>query len=306
MEYMKTVIQDLFTMELTILRSASPDELKNHAETIHQGYDMKRREGSDKFRLSHYSVAGLYLLVLLRVNPWTDRYNEMEDGYPGICSDLIHNFVLIPWFRKHKRFLKSEGFDLHRFGGTREHEDKVIRYNGFVFKDTRSTNIDIINSFCPRSTKDCIYPKVDDNAFLELEKVRSGWNTLSTYKNPSWSLIYYWIVDATKLFEHSTKYDDVGDLPVFVRYAEPENAKDIGRHFVTSRNLVQFVDLDLKLEISKPCFWPDSAIVETWLGAAEQDALKLLDWLDEDLVISTFRIPSDRMSRIKKLIQEKL
>ena len=293
LEDMISVIQDLLDMENEWIQSLSLDELTKYVPTVLQAYDLTRRLESEEPCFSNYSVSGACLMVLLRVNSCDYRLHYENNKISAFY--WFFDFVLKPWFRKHKKTLKSEGFELHRFGGEYMDDGVVWKYSGYVFKDNRSADIDRINALCARTTKDCPYPRVDLGLFskAEINRAMNSWTT----SNPSLCVIIYWFVDPTDLSN---------DLGCFVSPIEPENAKEVGEHFAKSRNATPCIGIDLNLEINKPFLWPDTAIVETWLGAAEHDAQKLLDWLDQDQVVSTFRIPSDRMRRIKKLIQEKL
>ena len=298
------LVEDLFTGEAQWLMSLSSEEQNLVMDSGYSiPYTLGRRTGTYGFRFSSNSCAGALALVLTRVSPcWAFVCDE-----GATFEKLYYKSVVKPWYYKHKNILRQEGLDLHWTESVVDYADgDVTKWVGLVLKDKRSPLIEKVNRVYPVAIEGRSVPVDSTNFFEDMLAADGMW--IADKDCPEKCFVYYWIFNSEGFFNKILKRTIPEKCPttLFANSATPENADELGKHFSKTRTAMKCVGIDLKLEIHTPCFWPDDAIAKTWLSAAEEDGQRLLDWLSEGTVISTYRIPTDRLCRIKKIIRKKI
>ena len=289
-------MRELFDMETKWLSSLSIEDMKALA-----GDDF-----SDRFKKSFKYFMGLYFnsgeiaMVLAGINPCV---HSLHYALNVRQAESYYGSVLYPWFEKHKKKIRSEGFDVKwAHCWSTDGEGLTVHYRGSLVKNKRSPSLETIDKIFSRT------PKTTFTAFLiqDIYSCDGTWDHPRDGAQGACKIFYNFAEPDFVMRSQGTKLS-INRARCMERFGAPENSEKIGLHFSKTRAAMRKFGIELCLEIMPVERWSDSDIVKAWLAAANRDAKVLLEWLDKrDVpVIWTKDMAPTRLSRIKKLLIER-
>ena len=290
----KLLVRDLFDMELEWFMSLSHNEIVAMTDGgVNTINGFRRNFGT-------YMRAGNIALVLARVNPCAHSAHYMTGTKP---SEMYCDSVLVPFFQKHKKVIRSEGFALRHTQCLLILDDNnaCCHYEGTLVKNKRSSLIKQVDSRFVRRGNYSLTPCSMDDFY----HCNGTWKFHPmTCAAEDACMISYYFAEPASVFKAHGRYIDIDKSVCFDLPTHFEEAATVGRHFCKSLKAMKTIGINLCLGIKPAKRWSDDAIVKMWLAAANNDVNVLLDWLDRrDIpVIWTEDIPRSRLLRIKKVL----
>ena len=289
MATMREVVRELYDREMNLLSMSKGDD-----ELL---MTIKR------FGLTNV-ISGEIALVLI------GRHPCFPFGFDG-SAEAYYKIVLRPWYQKYEKFLRSEGFHLSKVNETEE-----LRA-GCILKNKRSPLLHLANAFVmPPSERSILFTQDDRDKCYGTWSGSTSVTELEGSIKPvgDMALVGYAHRDMKPMIKFTNGNAFLRSAFWLVRAARPGNSKDVGTHFAETRASVrECLGFDLTLKIGGLKRWPDNAIVETWLAAADGKVQILLKWLDSidndnshHNVISKGDLDVSRLIRLKNLIRKQV